>query len=146
MASIFQTTFSNGFSWMLNENVRISIQMSLKFISNGPIYNIPTLVQIMAWCRLGDRPLSESRMVSLLTHICVARPQWVKTMFAPISYSYYGHMLNVHGFTSLCCILGIAQHVLVICFYLNSPKCLTQGISNFPEALKSTEQGNIWQT
>ena len=43
-----------------------------------PIISIPTLVQIMAWCRSGDKPLSEPVMVSLLTHICVTRPQWVK--------------------------------------------------------------------
>ena len=36
------------------------------------------MVQIMAWRRPGDKPLSEPMMVSLLTHICVARPQWVK--------------------------------------------------------------------
>ena len=32
----------------------------------------------MAWCRLGDKPLSEPMVVSLLTHICIIRPQWVK--------------------------------------------------------------------
>ena len=32
----------------------------------------------MAWHRLGDKPLSEPMMVSLMTHICVTRPQWVK--------------------------------------------------------------------
>ena len=42
------------------------------------INNIPALVQIMAWHRAGDKPLSEPMMVSLLMHICVARPQWVK--------------------------------------------------------------------
>ena len=31
----------------------------------------------MAWCRLGDKPLSEPMMVRSLTHICVTRPQWV---------------------------------------------------------------------
>ena len=63
----------------LNENVRISIKISLKFVSKGPINNNPALVQIMAWRRSGDKPLSEPMMVSLLTHICVARPQWVNT-------------------------------------------------------------------
>ena len=61
----------------LNENVWISIKISLKFIPKGPINNIPTLVQIMAWRRPGDKPLSEPMMISSLTHICVARPQWV---------------------------------------------------------------------
>ena len=36
------------------------------------------MIQIMAWRRPGDKPLSEPMMVSLLTHICVTRPQWVK--------------------------------------------------------------------
>ena len=62
----------------LNENARISIKISLKLVPKGPINNIPALVQIMAWRRSGDRPLSEPMMVSLLTHICVTRPQWVK--------------------------------------------------------------------
>ena len=61
----------------LNENVWISIKISLKFVPRGPINNIPSMVQIMAWCR-GDKSLSELMMVSLLTHICVTRPQWVK--------------------------------------------------------------------
>ena len=33
----------------------------------------------MAWRRPGDKPLSEKMMVSLLTHICINRPQWVKS-------------------------------------------------------------------
>ena len=61
----------------LNEHVKISIKMSLKFVPKGPINIIPALVQIMAWRRPGDKPLSEPMMVSLLTHICVTRPQWV---------------------------------------------------------------------
>ena len=61
----------------LNENVGISIEISLKFVAKGPINNNPALVQIMAWRRSGDKPLSEPMVVSLLTHICVTRPQWV---------------------------------------------------------------------
>ena len=61
----------------LNENIRISIQISL--VPKVPINNIPALVQIMAWRRPGDKPLSEPIMVYLLTHICVTRPQWVKS-------------------------------------------------------------------
>ena len=57
----------------LNETVWIPFKISLK----GPMNNIPALVQIMAWRRPGDKPLSEPMMVSLPTHICVTRPQWV---------------------------------------------------------------------
>ena len=35
----------------------------------------------MVWRRPGDRPLSEPMMVSLLPHLCVTRPQWVKTLY-----------------------------------------------------------------
>ena len=67
------------FKWIfLNENVWISINISLKFVPKSPINNIPALVQIMAWRRSGDKPLSEPMMVCLPTHICVTRPQWVK--------------------------------------------------------------------
>ena len=58
---------------LLNENVLISIKMSLKFVPMGP-----AMVPIMAWRRPGDKPLSEPMMISLLTHIWVTRPQWVK--------------------------------------------------------------------
>ena len=33
----------------LNENIRISIKISLKFVPKGRINNIPALVQVMAW-------------------------------------------------------------------------------------------------
>ena len=61
------------FKWIfLNENVWISINISLKFVPRGPINNIPTLVQVMAWRRPGDKPLSEPMMVRLPTHICLS--------------------------------------------------------------------------
>ena len=63
----------------LYENVWISIEIPLKFVPNAPINNILALVKIMAWRRPGDKPLSETMMVRLLTHICVTRPQWVKS-------------------------------------------------------------------
>ena len=59
----------------LNENIGISIKISLKFVHKGPINNIPALVQMMAWRRPGDKPLSEPMVIRLPTHICVTRPQ-----------------------------------------------------------------------
>ena len=61
----------------LNENVRISLKNSLKFVTKVQINNIPALVQIMAWRRPGDKLLSESMMVDLPMHICVTQPSWV---------------------------------------------------------------------
>ena len=86
------------FKWIfLNEIVRISIKISLKFVPKGPIDNNPSLVQIMAWRRLGDKPLSEPMMVRLATHICITRPQWVRTLtswttshFSPSHRTGYG--------------------------------------------------------
>ena len=62
----------------LNEIIRISIKISLKFVPKVAINNIPALVQIMAWRRPGNKLLSEAMMVNLLTHKCINRPQWVK--------------------------------------------------------------------
>ena len=64
----------------LNENIRISIKICLKFVPKVPINNIQALVQVMAWRRPGDKPLSEPMMVCLLTHIFVTRPQWVNLL------------------------------------------------------------------
>ena len=38
---------------------RIPIKISLKFVPDGPINNIPALFQITVWRRPGDKPLSE---------------------------------------------------------------------------------------
>ena len=51
------------------------IKNSLKFVPKGSINNITALVQIMAWRRPGDKPLSEPMLVRIPTHICVAWPQ-----------------------------------------------------------------------
>ena len=66
------------FKWIFcNENVKILIKISLKFVIKGAINNIPAMVQIMACHLLGDKPLSEPMMARLPTHICITRPQWV---------------------------------------------------------------------
>ena len=56
----------------LNDNVRISIKISLKFVSKGPIDSIRALVQIMAWRRSGDKPLSE------LIYQFMGRSAWIQ--------------------------------------------------------------------
>ena len=48
--SIFKCIF-------LNENDRIQIQISLKYVPRSPIDHKPALVQVMAWRRTGDKPL-----------------------------------------------------------------------------------------
>ena len=76
-----------------NENEWISPRISLKFIvPKVRINNIPALFQIMAWCWTGDKPLSEPMMVSLLTHICVTRPQWVNRCTSLLFHGYWGSL------------------------------------------------------
>ena len=47
----------------LNENDRIPIQISLKFVPRRPINIKPALVQAMAWRRTGDKPLPEPMLL-----------------------------------------------------------------------------------
>ena len=70
----------------LNEKVWTLIKIPLKFVPKGPINKNPALVQIMAWCRSGSKPLSEPMVVSLLMHICVPR--------SPRVNLYYFRMLQ----------------------------------------------------
>ena len=49
---IFKCIFLNG-------NDIIPIQISMKFVPRSLISNKPALVQVMAWRRTGDKPLSE---------------------------------------------------------------------------------------
>ena len=48
-----------------NKNILFRLMCAPK----GPINNIPALVRIMAWCRLGDKPLYERMMVNYWRHI-----------------------------------------------------------------------------
>ena len=68
----------------MNENVIICIKISLKFVLKAQIYNTLALIQIMAWRRPGDKPLSEQMMVWLPKHMSVTRPQWVKDDFCAL--------------------------------------------------------------
>ena len=49
---IFQSIF-------FDEDIWIWIKISVKFVHKGSFNNMTVLVQIMAWRRTGDKPLSE---------------------------------------------------------------------------------------
>ena len=51
----------------------------------------------MAWHQPGDKPLPEPMMVSLLTHICVTRPQWVNGWML-FTYPYSPGLLLWHWY------------------------------------------------
>ena len=46
---------------LFNENVRISITISLKFVPKGPIDNMPALVQIMPWRQPWHRAITSTK-------------------------------------------------------------------------------------
>ena len=73
---------------------KISLKFVLKFLNN----NIPTLVQMMAWRRAGDKPMSGPMMVSILTYICVTGPQQVKIIYTTRKIKEYleSSMKNSH--------------------------------------------------
>ena len=103
---IFKCISFNGNGWIV-------IKISVKFITKGPITcnNIPALIQIMAWRRAGDKPLSESMVVRLPTHICVIPPQWVKRAIR--TYAGQCHYNAVNFLPNVCwwLILPIASRV-----------------------------------
>ena len=94
----------------LNEDTWISITFLLKFVPKGTVDNILALVQLMAWRRPGDKPLSERMMVVLAMHICVTRPQWdihcspihgvESTPVREYSFMVYWWNHPIHCFTS----------------------------------------------
>ena len=76
MAAISQMSCSSAFSWM--KMYEFHLKVSLNFVPKFRISIIPALVEIMAWHRPGDKPLCEPMMFSLLMHIYITWPQWVK--------------------------------------------------------------------
>ena len=69
----FPYSISNAFSsWMKMDEFWLIFLWSLFPVVQ--FTNIPALDQIMAWHRPGDKPLSETMMLSLLTHICITQP------------------------------------------------------------------------
>ena len=77
-----------------NENIWIAIKISLKFVPKDSINNITALIQIMAWRRPGDKPISDPMMVILPTHICVTRPQWAKMITGNMTINFSFHWSN----------------------------------------------------
>ena len=71
----------------LNENVCISIEISVKFVPKGPI---------------------EPMVVILLTHICVTRPQWFNSV--PVEFPRFLDLLNS---LSLSRCIGLSKNLIV---------------------------------
>ena len=93
----------------LNETIWLSMKIPVMFVPMDSINNIPGLVQILAWRRPGDKPLSEPMMFRLSTHICVTQPQWVKVYSDAYLSTVFSHRANNMGFWWLLhCQLNLA--------------------------------------
>ena len=49
-----------------NENDKIPIRIPLRFVPRSPNDNKLALIQAMAWCRTGDKPLSEPMLTQFI--------------------------------------------------------------------------------
>ena len=72
----------------VNENILMSITISLKFFPKGPINNIPALVQIMA----GDKPLSEPMIYCHLDSWEQTSVKYTEFSFKKIKYFWKCHL------------------------------------------------------
>ena len=82
----------------------------------------------MAWRRPGDKPLSEPMMVSLPTHICVTRPQWVD-LFYSIHFLFCKLLC---GWGGSCAIMGRAGCLHHCCYDQNEAPAKDNEISQHP--------------
>ena len=64
MAAILTDDIFNDI--FLNENSRIPIQISLKYVPRSPIGNKSALIQVMAGRRTGDKPLPEPMVAQFI--------------------------------------------------------------------------------
>ena len=79
---------------VLNENLPISVKISLKFLPKDPINNIPLLVHLMVLYQPGDQPLSEPMMLNLPMHMCVTQPQWINGIWRCVPFYIGVNMIN----------------------------------------------------
>ena len=78
------------------------------------INNIPVMFQVMACRRPGEKPLSELMAVSILTHICVTRPQWVESIMAQRKEKFSRHQ-------SMQIKLLLCSHHVVLNMFITDP-------------------------
>ena len=106
------------------ENVWIRIEISLKFVPKGPINNALAMVQIMAWRRPGDKPLCEPMVVvTLPTHICIVRLQWVNGIVLSILFTASPICSNLEFISIFIMILLIVEWKHLLNFHNDIVDC-----------------------
>ena len=71
---------------------------------------------MMAWRRSGDKPLSETMMVGLLTHICVTRPQLLTDnggLTKPTSMLWHGCGITPNSSPRILCFKPVLNSLKV---------------------------------
>ena len=137
-----QTTLWSAFSLM--KTCEFPIKIALKLVPEGPINNIPELVQIMAWQGPGDKALSEPMIVRLSMHICVTWPQWLNEQYhvnknylssrVEISITLCVHLVfclfQIYPFNTMTVTAGVTMATIV----------LREGLVHFTEFLLPTSR------
>ena len=98
---------------IFNKTFWIVIQISLKFVSKGPMTQI--MAQIMAWCQTGDTSLTVPMMVKSAIHI--TQPQWINSL-APgrceniFTNLFFKHILRTDIWSTSCeiCLNWVPQN------------------------------------
>ena len=100
-----------------NENGCISINISLNFVPKGQINNISALVQIMAWRRPGDKPLSEP----VIVYQCIYASLCLKELSMNLSHQM-SHWLdfyqNRNDIFFLCHVLSVTIVLMCCCLLI----------------------------
>ena len=68
--------FADNIFWCIFMSKKFCI-LVIKFVPEGPLDNNPALAQIMAWCWIGDKPLSEPMMTCFTNAYMGTRGRWV---------------------------------------------------------------------
>ena len=90
---------------LMNEKLCISIRISLKFVPKGPIDNKSALVQVMAWCRTGNKLLPEPMM----------------SQFTDAYMRHKGDELTVHFLTQI----NWNERILIVLYFKSPIFCST---------------------
>ena len=93
---------------LFNEKARTATKISLKFFHKGPIDNNPSLVQKMAWCWRGKKPLCKPTMFTDI-YASLSLNELKIT-----SYSKIGLVLANYGITFMFFFCIFLSHRLVV--------------------------------
>ena len=92
--NIFSTSTSSKCSF-LNENVQTSNKASLKCVPWGSVGDKSSLIQVMAWCRIGNKPLPEPMMTQFIAaYVCHLTPMCQPYLMKKLPWSTTFHFIS----------------------------------------------------